>query len=82
MIPISINFFLSEKESDIILYTLIALFLSVITYILINKKLKSKEKLILTILCLTIPILGCLISIYYVKEFELIDSFKKREINN
>ena len=78
MLPISINFFLTKTENDLILYILIILFLSTITYILINKKLESKEKVILTILCLTIPLLGCLISIYYVKEFELIDPLKKR----
>ncbi len=75
----SFNFFLPTWLYNLILYSLIVLFLSVLTYILINKKLAFKEKIVLSLLCFSLPVIGCIISVYYVKEFELIDFFKRGE---
>ncbi|MBZ9779619.1 hypothetical protein LB452_11870 [Psychroflexus sp. CAK8W] len=70
------DFFLPYWAYKLILYTLVGIFFSVLAYILINKKLKLTEKLFLIILCAMLPFFGPLISIYYVKDFELIDLLK------
>lgn len=75
----SVTFFLPQWIQNGVYVIVGLLFLAVLAYILLNKKLSNGEKFLLLVICFVVPLAGCLIAVFYTRTFEPIDFFSGKQ---